>query len=137
MRFLLIFVLLFMLACRGDYYQSYFERAASIELPTGLSNVQHFTESDIAFTSHYTIPTESALIFASELEFQREAPEEWMSILFIEELSEPWNDIPDDGIMLYCMGSNNWNRWDILMHPESGSIWLTMYYTDAAGDSPF
>ena len=137
MRCLLLFALLLMLACTGDYYQSYFERTASIKLPPGLSNVQHFIESDLAFTSHYTISADSAWLSEFESGFQTEPPEEWMSILFIEELTEPWDDIPDDGIILYCTGTNNWNRWDILMHPESGSLWVTMYYTDVAGDPPF
>ena len=129
--------LLFMLACGGDYHQNYFERVSGIKLPSGLSNIQHYTESDIAFTSHYTVPVDSAFIFASQFGFQNEPPVDWFSILFIEELSEPWNDIPEDGIILYCTGSNNRNRWDILMHPESGSMWVTVYYTDAGGDPPF
>ena len=129
--------LLLLLACTEDYYQDFFERAACIELPSCVSNVEHFTESDIAFTSHYTIPADSVDIFAVQLNFQSEPPEDWTEILFTEELPVPWNDISEEGIILYCTGANNWNRWDILLHTDSGSLWVTMHYTDASGDPPF
>ncbi len=136
MRFYLFVAFLILLACSGDYYQSYFERAACIKLPAGLSNVAHFTESDIAFTSHYTIPEDSIDGLSQELNLQPEPPEDWMPILFVEELPKSLHDIPEDGIILYCTGSNNWNSWDILLHLESCGMWVTVYYTDAGGDPP-
>ena len=137
MRFQLFAAFLLLLGCGGDYYQSYFERAASITLPKGLSNVVHFTESDIAFTSHYTIPADSLDTFTKQLFLQNEPPENWMPILFLEELPKPLDEIPEEGIILYCTGSNNWNSWDILLHRESCSMWVTVYYTDVARDSPY
>lgn len=136
MRFYLFAASLILIACSGDYYQSYFERAASIKFPSALSNVVHFTESDIAFTSHYTIQVDSLEAFAEQFTFQAELPEDWMPILFVEQLPQPWDDIPEDGIILYCTGSNNWNSWGILLHKRSCSMWVTVYFTDATGDPP-
>lgn len=128
------FLILFWSACGGNYHQDYFERTACIELPAGISDVEHFTGSDIAFTSHYTIPADSLEVVIARLELLPVLPDDWQPILFTEELSAPWNDIPEDGLILYCTGTNNWNSWDILLHTESAGLWITVYYTDAAGE---
>lgn len=122
--------------CGGDYYQSYLEEHAGFLLPDNTCNVVHFTGSDIAFTSHYTIPADSMAVFALRAGLRTEKPLGWTQILFTDELPPPWCSIPENGSFMYGTGRSNWNRWDILLDTDTGDLWATMYYTDASGDAP-
>lgn len=122
--------------CGGDYHRKYLEDNAGIRLPGGVSNVVHCTCSDIAFTSHYTIPPDSIGAFASNACLRESPASTWDPVLFLEELPRPWNTIPESGSFLYGCGSSGWNSWDILLDAETGEMWVTMYYTDASGDQP-
>ncbi|MCD4708366.1 MAG: hypothetical protein K8S62_11600 [Candidatus Sabulitectum sp.] len=129
-------LLLFWSACNRDYHQDYFERVACIELPAGVYDVEHFTGSDIAFSSHYTIPRDSIEELTVRLGLSSIPSDDWQPILFTEELSSPWDEIPLGGLVLYGSGASGWNSWDIILHTESASMWVTVYYTDASGDPP-
>lgn len=120
----------------GDYHMKYLEEQAGFKFPGGTTNVEHFTGSDLAFTSHYTIPSDSVYTFAGEAGLSVEQPCRWDPILFLEELPAPWDSIPDTGDFLYGFGSSGWNSWDILLDAGTGNMWVTVYYTDASGDPP-
>ena len=128
--------LLFSGCISKDYYRSYLEEQAGFSLPGNTSDEKHFTGSDLAFTSHYTIPLDSVYRFAGEAGLSVEPPDGWDPILFTEELPPPWNNIPELGSFLYGAGSSGWNSWDMLLNANTGDLWATVYYTDASGDPP-
>ena len=133
---LLLLSLLFAGCFNDNYYRIYLEEQAGFTLPPNTSNEKHFTGSDLAFTSHYTIPLDSINIFAGEAGLSVEPPDGWDPILFTEELPPPWNNIPELGSFLYGAGSSGWNSWDMLLNANTGDLWATVYYTDASGDPP-
>jgi len=122
--------------CSDDYYREYLEKRAGFVLPDGVRNVEHFTGSDIAFTSHYTIPVDSIQVFAESAGLRSEPTDKWDPILFTEQLTGPWNIIPESGSFLYGTGTMGWNSWDLILEMETGDLWTTMYFTDASGDPP-
>ncbi len=130
-------VMVIALGCvSGDYHMNYIEEHAGFTFPRGTKNVEHFTDSDLAFTSHFTVPLDSVYTFAGEAGLSVEKPCRWDPVLFLEELPSPWDSIPAEGSFLYGSGSSGWNSWDIILNAESGDMWVTMYYTDASGDPP-
>ncbi len=122
--------------CSGDYHRDYLEDLLEVKLPCGTSNVEHFTGSDIAFTSHYTLPSGAVMEFASATGMLPEPPVDWGMPILTEELPAPWETIPDQGTFHYASGSSGWNRWDMILNEETGDLWTTVYYTDASGDHP-
>jgi len=131
---LMLFTLLPAGCSGGDYYRNYLEEQAGFTLPGNTSSEKHFTGSDLAFTSHYTIPPESVYAFAGEAGLTVVQPDGWDPIQFVEELPSPWNLIPEQGSFLYGAGSSGWNSWDIILNAKTGDLWSTVYYTDASGD---
>lgn len=121
---------------KEDYYRSYLEEQAGFTLPQNTTNENHFIASDLAFTSHYTLPLDSVYSFSGRAGLSMNPPNSWDPILFTEELSPPWDLIPEQGSFLYGAGSSGWNSWDILLNADTGDLWATVYYTDASGDPP-
>lgn len=130
------FILCGVAGCSGDYYRDYLEEQAGFTLPSNSTGEQHFTASDLAFTSHYTLPLDSVDAFAGEAGLAAEPPCRWDPILFAEELPSPWNTIPEEGSYLYGAGTSGWNSWDIVLNTVTGDMWVTVYYTDTSGDPP-
>lgn len=131
----LVAVLLF-LGCAEDYHREYLEDLLMTDLPAGAFNVEHFTDSDLAFTSHYTLPEEAVHVFASEAGMVPAPPSNWESPILTEELSAPWQLIPEEGSFLYGAGTTGWNSWDMQIDENTGDLWVTVYYTDMSGDQP-
>lgn len=129
-------LLLLTASCGSDYYRGYLEEHAGFTFPKGTVGMEHFTGSDIAFTSFCVIPSDSLEGFIAAAGLGPSAPGEWDPILHAEELSVNGTTVPVTGNLYYGAGSSGWNSWDLLLDRDTGRFWATVYFTDASGDPP-